>query len=63
MMLAFAAISAGCSSTGNVSDGAGYSLLTPSAATRAAIVGNDRPFAEQVAAHNRQCRADAGCQK
>lgn len=53
---------AGCATTpGN--DGAGYELLTPSASTAATIVQTDRPFAEQVAAHNRQCRADEACRK
>ena len=53
---------AGCATTpGN--DGAGYELLTPSASTVATIVRTDRRFAEQVAAHNRQCRVDAACGK
>ena len=47
----------------SVTDGAGYELLTPSASTVATIVRTDRRFAEQVAAHNRQCRADAACGK
>ena len=47
----------------SVTDGAGYELLTPSASTVATIVQTDRRFAEQVAAHNRQCRADAACGK
>ena len=53
---------AGCA-TSNVSEGAGYELLTPLPDTARAIVASDRAFAEQVAAHNRQCRRDAGCRK
>lgn len=34
----------------NVCDG--WERMTPSAATRGFIVAQDRPFAEQVAAHN-----------
>jgi len=30
----------------------GFSRLTPSPSTRAYIIKTDRPFAEQVAAHN-----------
>ena len=53
---------AGCATTpGN--DGAGYELLTPLPATAVHIVTTDRAFAEQVAAHNRQCRSDAACRK
>lgn len=63
MTLPFAGSLAACQSTGNASDGAGYSLLTPNAASRSAIIANDRTFAEQIAAHNRQCRADKGCAK
>lgn len=52
-----------CASSGNVSAGAGYALLTPSPATASYIVNNDRTFAEQTSQHNRKCRQDAGCGK
>lgn len=52
---------AGCQSTG-ASDGTGYKRLTPNAGTRSYIIANDLPFARQVAAHNRQCAKDDGCQ-
>ena len=58
----FSASLAGCATSG-VGEGAGYELLTPSRATAEFIVSNDRPFAEQVVGHNRQCRADDGCRK
>ena len=51
-----------CATT-SPNEGAGYELLKPSAASAAFIVREDRAFAEQVAAHNRQCRADEGCRK
>lgn len=44
-------------------EGAGYELLTPAASTARQIVMEDRRFAEQVAAHNRQCGADPACRK
>jgi len=37
--------------------------MTPGPETRRFIIANDRPFAEEVAAHNRQCAKDAGCRK
>jgi hypothetical protein len=40
----------------------GWKKLTPSAATRQFIIGNDRPFAQQVAAHN-SFGAGRGCWK
>lgn len=52
----------GCATTA-INEGAGYSLLTPSPVTASTIVVTDRRFAEQVAAHNRQCRKDKGCEK
>lgn len=53
---------AGCQTTA-INEGTGYSLLTPSPVTARTIVVTDRKFAEQVAAHNRQCRKDKGCSK
>lgn len=63
MMLAFAGSLAACSQAASVSDGSGFEALTPSAGTRAYIVANDRPFAEQVIAHNRTCQTQPGCRK
>lgn len=63
LLLICAAALAGCSSTGSVNDGAGYALITMQAPTRAYIVENDVPLAQQVVAHNKQCAADALCQK
>lgn len=48
---------------GSVNDGAGYSKLTPSAATRNFIVKNDIPFTKQVVGHNDQCAQDKMCAK
>lgn len=53
---------AGCA-TSAPNAGAGYELLTPAPATAARIVAEDRPFAEQVAAHNRKCRQDRACRR
>lgn len=53
----------GCQTKPAASDGAGFSLLEPSAATRAFILANDRPFAEDVAGNNRTCRALPACRK
>lgn len=63
MLICVAFLAANCSTTARVSDGVGYGLLTPSAATRAFIIVNDKPFARQVAAHNLQCQSDKGCVK
>jgi hypothetical protein len=63
MTLAFAASLAACGAKASVVDGSGFEVLTPSAGTRSYIVANDRPFADQVASHNRTCRAQAGCKK
>jgi hypothetical protein len=41
--------------------GAGFKLLHPAAPTRAWIIANDRPFAEEVAGHNRFCRTQKAC--
>ncbi|MFA5377030.1 MAG: hypothetical protein WC455_14865 [Dehalococcoidia bacterium] len=46
-----------------MNDGAGYSRLTPSAATRTFIVTEDGAFARQVVAHNAQCQRDKLCKK
>ena len=53
---------AGCATTA-INEGSGYAMLTPLPATAKQIVANDRTFAEQVASHNRQCKADQGCVK
>lgn len=63
LTLIFALCLAACGAKGAVSDGTGYSLMHPSSATRVFILGNDRPFAREVAAHNAQCRNDKGCRK
>ena len=63
MMLTCALFSAGCGATGRATDGTGYAKLTPAAETRRFILANDRPFAQAVAAHNRQCGKDKGCRK
>lgn len=61
LLLICAASLAACSSTGSVNDGAGYSRLTMAAPTRAFIIENDVPFAQQVVAHNTQCAKDPLC--
>lgn len=43
---------AGCKTTTPASECDGWRKLTPAAETRAFIIRNDRPFAEQVAGHN-----------
>lgn len=54
----------GCQTGGpGASDGAGFEVLTPSPATRSFIIAEDRPFAEQVAAHNETCRDLPACRK
>lgn len=58
-----AMLSAGCTATTSASDGAGYEKLRPNAETRAFIISNDRPFANEVAAHNIQCSKDRACRK
>lgn len=51
-MLISAGLLAGCQSTGGASECDGWRKLTPAAATRRVILADDRPFANQVAAHN-----------
>ncbi|MCH4541437.1 hypothetical protein [Ochrobactrum sp. A-1] len=63
MTLACAALLAGCTATTNANDGAGYEMLRPSVATRTFILQHDRPFANEVAAHNVQCGKDRACRK
>lgn len=63
LLLIFAGVLAGCSSTMNASDGAGYSRLTMKPETRNFVVRNDEPFARQVVAHNEQCARDPLCTK
>jgi hypothetical protein len=48
----FALLLTGCSQTVPASECDGWRKLTPSAETRAFVIAQDRPFAEQVAAHN-----------
>lgn len=52
MMLPFVLLLAACSQTVPASECDGWRKLTPASQTRAFIIGQDRPFAEQVAAHN-----------
>lgn len=63
MMLSSAALLAGCTATTSASDGAGYEKMHPNAQTREFILLNDRPFANEVAAHNIQCAKDRACRK
>jgi hypothetical protein len=63
MTLACVALLAGCTATTSASDGAGYERLYPNAQTRAFIIKNDRPFANEIAAHNIQCDEDRACRK
>ena len=58
----FALLLAGCSQTAPASECDGWRRLTPSAETRQVIIAQDRPFAEQVAAHN-TFGARRGCWK
>jgi hypothetical protein len=43
--------------------GAGFVQLTPNAVTRAHIIANDRPFAEQVAVNRAACASAPLCKK
>jgi hypothetical protein len=52
---------AACQTQGAVSDGAGYSRLSPNSQTRSFITQNDTRFRDQVAAHNLQCSKDKAC--
>ncbi|MEO3389479.1 hypothetical protein [Mesorhizobium sp. CAU 1741] len=63
VLFALSSGASGCQSKAGVNDGAGFALLTPSAETRSFIIANDRPFAEQVAGHNRTCMALPACTK
>ena len=51
-MPSFALFLAACTQTVPASECDGWRKLTPSSPTRAFIIKNDRPFAEQVAGHN-----------
>lgn len=42
---------------------AGFAVLTPSVETRAFIIANDLPFAEDVAVHNRTSSALPACRR
>jgi len=63
-MLPFAGLLAvsGCKTTAPASECDGWRKLTPASQTRAFVIAQDRPFAEQVAAHN-QFGAKQGCWK
>lgn len=54
-MLAFVPLLtvSGCQTSGGASECDGWRKLTPAAATRDFLIRQDRPFAEQVAGHNR----------
>jgi hypothetical protein len=52
----------GCSQTVPASECDGWRKLTPAPATRAFIISQDRPFAQEVAGHN-QFGAKRGCWK
>lgn len=54
---------AGCQTKPAANDGAGFEQLTPAPVTRAFIVAQDKPFARQVAAHNRTCGKLPACRK
>ena len=60
---ALSLMAAGCQTRTAATDGAGFSLMTPSPATKDFIIKNDRPFANQVAGNNRTCRAAPACSK
>lgn len=62
-MLSCVALSVASCKTVGASDGAGYALLHPSPETRAFIFENDRPFTQEVAGHNEQCKKDPMCRK
>lgn len=62
-MLIVVALSAASCATGSASDGAGYSLMHPSSATRQFIFANDPAFTSEVAEHNTQCNKDKACRK
>ncbi|CAM5545701.1 hypothetical protein ATER59S_04411 [Aquamicrobium terrae] len=55
-------LAAGCQTTVPASECDGWRKLTPAAQTRALVIAEDRPFAEQVAAHN-AFGAKRGCWK
>ncbi|PZP67904.1 MAG: hypothetical protein DI604_20175 [Delftia acidovorans] len=60
--IGFCALSlAGCQTSATAIEGAGFKPLTPSAETRQFIIANDRPFAQQVASHNRTCASMPLC--
>lgn len=62
LLFAVSLAASGCSRT-PANDGAGFELLTPSPETRQFIITNDKPFARQVAGHNRTCVAQPACRK
>ncbi|MGB3387279.1 MAG: hypothetical protein WBA88_04785 [Pseudaminobacter sp.] len=45
-------LAAGCQTRAPASSCDGWRRLTPAAQTRTFVIAQDRPFAEQVAAHN-----------
>jgi hypothetical protein len=62
-MLICVALSVASCKTVGASDGAGYAVLHPNAATREFIFANDKPFTQEVGAHNIQCGKDPMCRK
>lgn len=52
MALPFAGLLAACQTSAPASECDGWRKLSPSAETRAFIIERDRPFAQDVAAHN-----------
>jgi hypothetical protein len=61
-MLSICAVISGCQSTMPQSACDGWQRLTPSLETSVTILKTDRPFANQVAAHNK-FGATRGCWK
>lgn len=53
LMLPLCALISGCQTTTKQNACDGFSRLTPSLTTSVTILQTDRPFANQVAAHNR----------
>ena len=63
LLLICAASSTGCGVTGSVNDGAGYSRIVVTPATRSYLITNDEATAKQIVAHNAQCARDKLCAK
>lgn len=52
LLLIISLLLAGCQTNAPASVCDGWKRMTPAAETRAFVIAHDRPFAEQVAAHN-----------